>query len=106
MLEKKSLAWLFQKPDAISKQDFISMLDVQKFSTQEEAVRLARILFAKKLKLSISDIEDYAIGFKLAGTKLFLFGKAERQVFAFEKSASGLSENARAKLLMMSDDSD
>ena len=74
-------------------------------SSQEEAVRLAGLLFAKKLKLSVSDIEDYAIGFKQAGTKLFLFGKAERQIFAFEKSAVGLSENARARLLMMSDES-
>jgi hypothetical protein len=57
LLDRKSLGWLFQKPDAISKQDFISMLDVQKLSTQEEAVRLAGSLFAKKLKLSVSDIE-------------------------------------------------
>jgi hypothetical protein len=103
LLDRKSLGWLFQKPEAISKQDFISMLDVQKLSTQEEAVRLAGLLFAKKLKLNVSDIEDYAIGFKLAGTKLFMFGKAERQIFAFEKSTSGLSENERARLLMLSD---
>jgi hypothetical protein len=32
-----------------------------------------------------------------------MFGKAERQIFAFEKSTSGLSENERARLLMLSD---
>jgi hypothetical protein len=43
-------------------------------------------------RLPIGDIEDFALGFKQEGTKLFLFGKADKRLFAFlhQKCGTGL----------------
>ena len=83
----KSLKGFFQIEGAmLNRHDFVSVLDREKFASQDDSISLAAIIYSSHNEVNISLIEDFAIGFGQNACKVFLFGRADQRLFAFSKT--------------------
>ena len=69
----------------IERQEFLDqMSEMEKFSNDEIQV-VSEVLYELSSEISLHQLEDFALGFQQEAVKLFMYGKCDDKLFAFDK---------------------